>query len=90
MHRLPHGLYRIEAGYYYAAETQELLSLKSGELKPLKLCLHWLRRFGGIEKALGWRISVNGVRRSLVKETLEQRVRAGRYPQDGVIPIRRE
>lgn len=88
-HVLPSGLYRIQPGYFYDATHERLLSLKSGELKPLKYGMIYSLRYGrGLHPlGMGWTISVRGRRRVVIKEQLVADIKRGRYPTDSVIPI---
>lgn len=56
-------------GYFWNVVKQELYSLKSGELSPIKYCKGgW---FNGHNVYPGYPVSVNGVRRKLSLEYLE-------------------
>lgn len=87
-HQLPQGLYLVMPGYYYDADTDELLSLKSGVLRPIKKKRLWL--YGSTSNHVGWQVSHNGIRRSLRQDFIKKNIQSGALKTDSTIEVHRK
>ena len=60
-------------GYFWNVNTQQLYSIKSGKVKPLKLNSgNWLSRTTGRVIGPHYQVSVEGVKRYILIEKLKQ------------------
>ena len=88
MHHLPEGLYFVLDGYYYHLESDELLSLKSGVLRPIKRRDIWLKG-NPKNRRIGWQVSHLGKSKVLLRDSLIERCERNQSLLVSVIPIMR-
>ena len=86
MHHLPEGLFFVLVGYYYDRATDELLSLKSGVLRPIKKREIWIKR-NPRNRKIGWQISHLGKSRVIIRDVLINRCDRGKLPLTSVIGV---